>query len=250
MQNFGVILLSAGSGSRMNSSIPKQYMKIMGKPVLYYSLRCFEDCPFVKEIVIVASEGDIGMVKKDIVDAYGITKVKKITPGGKERYNSVHNGLKVLDKTDYVMIHDGARPCIDSGILERLKDSVIRDKACIPAVLSKDTIIISDEDGYIKATPDRSSVWNVQTPQTFEYEGIRNAFRKYMEASDIDKKVNGPDMEASVTNVNITDDAMIWELYDKRPVRIVTGDYGNIKLTTPEDIISVENILKNRRDVL
>lgn len=248
MQDFGVILLSAGSGSRMNSSIPKQYMKIMGKPVLYYSLRCFEDCPFVKEIVIVASEGDIGMVKKDIVDAYGITKVKKITPGGKERYNSVHNGLKVLDKTDYVMIHDGARPCIDSGILERLKDSVIRDKACTPAVLSKDTIIISDEDGYIKATPDRSSVWNVQTPQTFEYEGIRDAFRKYMKATAANK--NNDTNLNNAANINITDDAMIWELYDKRPVRIVKGDYGNIKLTTPEDVISIENILGNRRDVL
>ncbi len=232
MQDFAAIVLAAGSGSRMNSRIPKQYIKLLGKPVLYYSLKCFEDCPFVKEIIIVASEADISMVKTDIVDKYGISKVKNVTAGGKERYNSVFNGLAaVTDDVDYVMIHDGARACIDGELLDRIKDSVIRHKACVPAVPSKDTVKISDEEGFVKMTPDRSTVWNIQTPQTFELAAIRHAFEKYMADA-----ANG---------VNITDDAMVWELYDERPVKIVMGDYRNIKLTTQEDIVPIENILKN-----
>lgn len=231
MQDFAVIVLSAGSGSRMNSEIPKQYMELFGKPVLYYSLRCFEDCPFVKEIIIVASETDIHMVKTDIVDKYGFAKVKNVVAGGKERYNSVFNGLAAITDMDYVMIHDGARPCIDADILDRIKDGVIRYKACIPAVPSKDTVKISDESGFVKMTPDRKNVWNIQTPQAFEVSGIKNVFYKYMNDTD--------------SSINITDDAMIWEIYDNRPVKIVMGGYNNIKLTTPEDIVSVENILKN-----
>lgn len=231
MQDFAAIVLSAGSGSRMNSEILKQYMELFGKPVLYYSLRCFEDCPFVKEIIIVAAETDICMVKTDIVDKYGFSKVKNVVAGGKERYNSVFNGLAAITDMDYVMIHDGARACIDGELLDRIKDSVIRYKACIPAVPSKDTVKISDEEGFVKTTPDRKTVWNIQTPQTFELSGIKDAFEKYMHDAGND--------------INITDDAMIWELYDKRPVKIVMGDYCNIKLTTPEDIVPIENILKN-----
>lgn len=231
IRRFVAIVLSAGSGSRMNSSIPKQYMEILGKPMLYYPLKCFEECPYISEIIIVAAAKDINMVQTEIADAYGFKKVRKIVAGGKERYNSVFNGLKAAENAEYVMIHDGARPCIDNNLLDRLRDSVISSGACIPAVPCKDTVKIADSEGFVKMTPDRQTVWNVQTPQTFELQGIKKAYEAYMTAPS--------------RGINITDDAMIWEIYDRRKVRIVTGDYKNIKLTTNEDIVQIENILKN-----
>lgn len=232
---FGVVLLSAGTGSRMNSDIPKQYIVIEGHPLLYYSLYEFEMCPYVSEIVIVAAEQYHGMIMKDIVTAGGFSKVSAVTEGGKERYNSVYNGLKKLKDVDYVMIHDGARPCINSELLHRLITGVMTDEAVVPAVPSKDTIRLADDNGYVISTPRRDSVWNVQTPQTFKMAPLMEAFNKYMSSKD---------------NVQVTDDAMIWEMYNERPVRIIMGDYSNIKLTTSEDLEPVKLFLKKTKKCL
>ena len=105
------IVLSAGTGSRMGSSVPKQYLPLLDRPVIYYSLKAFEDSPYIDEILLVAGADDLSYVKKEIVDKYGFTKVTAILAGGKERYFSVANALKKLEGKDgYVMIHDGARP--------------------------------------------------------------------------------------------------------------------------------------------
>ncbi len=190
----GVVLLSAGSGSRMNTDMPKQYMMIEGHPVLYYSLYEFEKCPY-------------------------------------ERYNSVYNGLKLIKDNEYVMIHDGARPCIDGVLIERLIKAVIEDDAVIPAVSSKDTIKIADDNGYVVSTPKRDNVWSVQTPQTFRLKPLWDAFDRYMSADDM---------------AGVTDDAMVWEMYNEKPVRIVAGEYSNIKLTTPEDVEPIKMFLGNK----
>ena len=228
--SIGVVLLSAGTGSRMNSDMPKQYMEVCGKPVLYYSLKCFDEHDEVDDIVIVAAPDYHDMIRTEIVEKYGIKKVRVITEGGKERYNSVYNGLCKLGVHDYVMIHDGARPCITKELLDRIITEVKEIKAVVPAVPSKDTVRLADEDGYVTGTPDRSSVWNMQTPQTFEMAGLVSAFDMYMSAE---------------TTVQVTDDAMIWEMHDKRRVKLVMGDYSNIKLTTPEDMQIVSNNIKN-----
>lgn len=228
--SIGVVLLSAGTGSRMNSDMPKQYMDVCGKPVLYYSLKCFDMHEEVDDIVIVAAPEYHEMIRTEIVEKYNIEKVRAIAEGGKERYNSVYNGLQNLGPHDYVMIHDGARPCINNELLDRIITEVKQTKAVVPAVPSKDTVRLADEDGYITCTPDRKSVWNMQTPQTFEMEGLVKAFDSYMKEE-----------KAAM----VTDDAMIWEIYDNRRVKLVMGDYSNIKLTTPEDMLIISNNIKN-----
>lgn len=226
--SFGVIVLAAGKGSRMNSDIPKQYINIGGYPVLYYSLKVFQEYGAVDRIVITTSVENIDMVRYDIVGKYGFSKVSDVIQGGKERYDSVYNALQVMDGVDYVMIHDGARPCVNAQMLDRLCESVMTDKASVPAVPSKDTVRLADDNGYVTMTPDRKYVWNIQTPQVFEMQGICSAYNRFYQER--------PDC-------NITDDAMIWEMYDSRKLRLVMGDYMNIKITTPEDIGVAERII-------
>lgn len=229
--NYAVILLSAGSGSRMKSDIPKQYMKLGDRMVINYSLDTFEEDDDISEIVIVAAKSDIDMVKDEILGKYGYSKVTHVVAGGNERYESVYNGMRALDCPDYVMIHDGARPFISHEVIDRLKGVVLENKACIPAVVSKDTVRISDDEGFAVMTPKRANVWSIQTPQTFEYESFQRAFDTYM------------------SNVSaypaVTDDAMIWELVTKQPLKIVEGDYTNIKITTPEDMALAQGLLES-----
>ena len=170
----------------------------------------------------------LGHIRYDIVGKYGFSKVSDVIQGGKERYDSVYNALQVMDGVDYVMIHDGARPCVNAQMLDRLCESVMTDKASVPAVPSKDTVRLADDNGYVTMTPDRKYVWNIQTPQVFEMQGICSAYNRFYQER--------PDC-------NITDDAMIWEMYDSRKLRLVMGDYMNIKITTPEDIGVAERII-------
>ena len=226
---YSVILLSAGAGNRMNSDIPKQYMDLKGKMILRYSLDTFERDERIGEIVIVANEAWIDTVKENIVKQYGYTKVTDVVVGGKERYESVYKGLCALKDTDYVMIHDGARPFVDHEMIARLAEAVRTHKACIPAVKSKDTIRLSDDKGFVTMTPDRNNVWNIQTPQTFEYVKLKSAFDDYM--------------SNTAEYGQVTDDAMVWELVTGGSVKIVEGSYNNIKITTPEDISVGEGIV-------
>lgn len=244
---FGVILLSAGSGKRMHSDMPKQYLDLNGYPVLYYSLKAFEDNPNISDIVLVVSDEYNDYVQDEIIDRYGFTKVKRIIPGGKERYNSVYNGLieliELYDETEveYIMIHDGARPFVTQDMLERLIENVQKYGACIPAVPSKDTICISDENDFIDSTPDRNRVFNVQTPQTFDLIKLKRAFDEYFEGDD--EYDPGMFLRRKDTPPAVTDDAMVWRMFRSEPVKIVEGDYNNIKITTPEDMKLARSII-------
>lgn len=224
------IVLAGGNGSRMKSNVPKQYICINDRPIIYYSLLAFEECEFISNVILVARAEDVEYCRKEIVEKYRLTKVSHIVPGGAERYLSVYNGLMNATDSDYVWIHDGARPCIDGEMLIRLRDAVLKHKAVVAAVPSKDTVKIADDSQFVKSTPNRNLVWNVQTPQIFRLKLLEQAYAELMSLQE---------------HPIITDDAMIVEQFGDIPVRLEMGDYNNIKVTTPEDIELVKNYFKN-----
>lgn len=219
-QKYAAIVLAAGSGKRMNSKVHKQYLIIQDRPVLYYSLKAFEDSA-VDEIVLVVGKGEEEFCRKEIVDKYGISKVKAIVEGGKERYHSVFEGLKQTSDVDYVLIHDGARPFVNQDIIRRCMQEVQKYQACVVGMPVKDTIKIADEEGYAKQTPDRKNVWMIQTPQTFSYALIYEAYEEMLKTED----------------TAITDDAMVLERTKGKKSKLIEGSYRNIKITTPEDLL-------------
>lgn len=223
------IVLAAGQGKRMNSKIQKQFLELMGYPVLYYSLNCFQKSPLIRDIVLVTGESVLSYCKKEIAEKYGFTKVTSIIAGGRERYDSVYVGLLACRDCDYVFIHDGARPFITEEILERGLEGAKETGACVIGMPSKDTIKIADESGFVKETPNRNRVWTIQTPQIFSYSLIREAH----------ESIRKKDMTA------ITDDAMVVEQETGTAIRLAEGSYENIKITTPEDLIVAEAFLKN-----
>ncbi|MCR5222326.1 MAG: 2-C-methyl-D-erythritol 4-phosphate cytidylyltransferase [Lachnospiraceae bacterium] len=230
-KRLAAIVLAAGKGKRMGSDLPKQYLKLLGKPVLWYALKVFEDS-FVDEVILVTAEEEIGYCQREIVERYDFKKVTKIVAGGKERYHSVANGLEAAD-CDYVFIHDGARPLLDEEMLSRLFSEVWQHGTAIAAMPAKDTVKIADDGGFAISTPDRSHVWQMQTPQVFSYQPIKEAYEKLL-ASEEDLMQKG---------ISVTDDAMVMETFGTLPVKLVTGSYRNIKITTPEDLKIAEAFL-------
>lgn len=227
------IVLAGGRGKRMNSDLPKQFLMIQDKPVLYYSLKAFEDS-FIDSIVLVVSADDMEYCRKEIVEKYGFHKVETIVTGGKERYHSVLNGIKAAPECDYIFIHDGARPFVTQDMLQRLLDCVTETGACVAGMPVKDTIKIADESGYIATTPNRNLVWMIQTPQVFSYGLIKKAYL-LLEKDEYSLLEQG---------ISITDDAMVVETLLGEKVKLVEGSYRNIKITTPEDMGVAEGFLK------
>lgn len=231
------IVLAAGSGSRMHNDVKKQYMEIGGKPLIYYSLKAFEES-VIDDIVLVVSRGDVDYVKKDIVAKYGFDKVVAVAEGGLARYHSVRLGLQATNKDyDYAFIHDGARPFIDREIIMRALQAVKEYKACVVGMPAKDTIKIADEKGFAASTPDRNLMWTIQTPQVFSYKMILELYQR------LDREEG----ELMAKGINITDDAMVVEYYTDTKVKLVEGSYDNIKITTPEDIAVAEAIIERRK---
>ena len=224
------IVLAAGQGKRMHSKVQKQFLEIQGYPVLYYSLRCFQESPLIQDIILVTGEESISYCKEEIVQKYGFTKVSAVIPGGKERYDSVYAGLCECKDCEYVLIHDGARPFVTEEILKRGLQKVKETGACVIGMPSKDTVKLSDEEGYVKETPNRKCVWTIQTPQIFSYSLIREAHDSTRQ-KDMSK---------------ITDDAMVVETFTNQKVYLSEGSYENIKLTTPEDMTAAHGILSAR----
>ena len=161
MKKNVAVVLAAGQGKRMNSKVQKQFLLIKEKPVLYYTLNAFETSPLISEIVLVTGKDEIEYCQKEIVEKYGFKKVSKVVAGGKERYHSVHEGIKAIEMADYVFIHDGARPFVDAAMIERACFAVEQYKACVVGMPVKDTIKIADAEGYAAQTPDRRLVWQV-----------------------------------------------------------------------------------------
>ena len=221
------IVLAAGKGTRMNSDIPKQYLPIVDKPVLFYSLQAFEKSK-VDEIVLVTGSNEQEYCQKEVVERYHFKKVAHIVEGGEERYHSVHHGLLAAKSADYVLIHDGARPLISADIINEAISRVEQTGACVVGVPVKDTIQLVDEADVISSTPDRSRTWIAQTPQCFSYELAFSSYNKAIEVEDS----------------TITDDAMVVRRYGNAEIVMLEGSYKNIKVTTPEDIAVAECFLK------
>lgn len=226
------VVLAAGAGKRMQSNTKKQFLLLKEKPVIYYSLKAFEDS-FFDEVILVTSEEDIEYCQKEIVEKYEFSKVKKIVTGGKERYHSVAAGLAAVTECDFVFIHDAARPMLTQEILNRSYECVTLSNACVVGMPAKDTIKIADEKGYIAQTPNRNLVWTIQTPQVFAYELIKEAYDKLLLQEE----------SLIVNGVNVTDDAMVVETLMAHPVKLVEGSYENIKITTPDDLRVAESFL-------
>ncbi|MCD8397349.1 MAG: 2-C-methyl-D-erythritol 4-phosphate cytidylyltransferase [Lachnospiraceae bacterium] len=234
MKNIAIVL-AGGSGSRMKSTKKKQYLLLGDRPVLWYSLHTFQNCPRIEEIVLVCGEGEEEQCRREYVEKYGITKVKKITHGGKERYHSVYEGLKTAGDCDYVLIHDGARPFIDAAMLNRIFEGLADCPACVVGMPVKDTIKMRSAEGYVEQTLPREKLWMIQTPQSFSYSLIKRAYEELILREQRSSK-------QETGAVKITDDAMVAETILHIPVKLIEGSYDNIKITTPEDLALAETL--------
>jgi len=244
MMKITAIVLSAGKGTRLGSDIPKQYIKVCGKPLLCRCLESFEkSC--VDDIVIVTAPGDEEYVRREIVISYGFGKVSKVVAGGAERYDSVLSGLRACE-CDYCMIHDGARPFITSGAIDRMAEAVQIYDAAVAAVPSKDTVKITDDEGYVVSTTVRSRTWAVQTPQCFRYDLILGAYETIVGGHDALSADPGKECGE---HLQITDDAMVFEtVFADRKIRLIDIRSENMKITTPEDLRFAEWYFSDVRD--
>ncbi len=221
------VVPAAGCGSRMNTEIKKQYLSLDGVPVLGHVLKAIDAAPIIQGIVIVAGPGEENYCRSAIVDKLGISKVTAIVPGGKERQDSVYNGLLALSSdTGIVLIHDGARPLLPPEGLEEVVAAAVKYGAATQAVPVKDTVKLVGEDGFVSRTLPRERLWLTQTPQAFRYGIILSAHHKAREEGFVG-----------------TDDAGLVE-HLGLPVKIVPGAYENIKITTPEDLIVASALIK------
>ena len=221
---ISAIVLAGGRGKRMNYHKSKQFIEIKGKPVLVYTLEKFIYNKSIDEVILVLPEDEVDYCKKEVLQKYSL-KVDRIVIGGKERQDSVFNALEAMEKANIVLIHDGARPFISEKIIEEgIKYANIYGAAA-PGVTPKDTIKIKNEDNISVDTPDRNTLVAVQTPQCFKYDEIYQCHRKIKEENAI-----------------VTDDTSVVERYGHK-VYLYEGDYTNIKITTPEDLILAEKLI-------
>src|SRR4030043_674948 len=221
------VIVSAGKGLRFMEGKKKQFYFLGGKPILAHTLDKFETCPLIRSIRLVVGQEDMDYCLKEIVEKYRFQKVAKIVPGGKWRQESVKNGIDALPKdADIVAIHDGVRPLVTQAMIENSIHSAVRYGAGVLAIPVKETIKMSNPDGTVLKTLDRESLWQVQTPQTFQVNVIKEAYYKAAEDAFIG-----------------TDDASLVERLGVK-VHILPGSYTNIKITTPEDLILAHLFLK------
>ena len=228
VQKNAAVIVAAGSGTRMGTQIPKQFLEVMGKPILAHTVDKFQNNDAISEIVIVTSEAYIPFCG-NMVKEYGFDKVKAIVIGGATRQMSVMNGISQIgDDVDNVFIHDGARPLVSHRVITKCAETLREVSACAVGVPMKDTIKYSENGEYIDRTVDRSRLWQIQTPQCFSVKLITECHKK-----------------ASQEGFEATDDCMLMEHYGER-VALVEGDYENIKITSPQDIYVMEGLLSDK----
>ena len=221
------VIVAAGNSTRMGYKLSKQLIPLNGRAAIEYTVKAFQNCPLIDEIIIVARSSDI----EDIAHiAFDFRKVSAVTSGGSERIDSVRKGIRACDKrATHYAIHDGARVLITPEQIEKAVKAAYELGAVALGTPVTDTVKVADSDGLILSTPDRSSMWAVQTPQVFEKSLYKRA------------------MDNAVSNsLAVTDDCSMVEAIGE-PVRIIMGDYSNIKLTTPVDITIAEALLSKRK---
>lgn len=222
------IIVAAGNSTRMGQGISKQFLKICERPVIYWTLKAFEDCNCIDEIVVCSKKSDFDKMR-EIIRKYKITKVKCLVQGGSTRQQSVVNGVNATSSdSNYLVIHDGARPLITCDMIEKAIAGAMENGAAAIGVQVKDTLKIVDENSLIIGTQSRENLWAVQTPQVFEKEIYIKAL-KAAQADDMD----------------CTDDCQLIERINQK-ITMVIGQSLNIKITTSDDLLLAEAILKNR----
>lgn len=227
MDKVVAIIPAAGQGSRMGASISKVYIEILGRPLLAYTLDKFQSHPMIAEIIILTRENEREYCQKEVVQKYGFSKVSKIVVGGQERQDSVRLGLgAVADDANIVLVHDGARPLIRENIISQAIEKALAHGAAIVGVPVKDTIKVVDDKRVVQCTPERHTLWAVQTPQVFHRDILLNAYE-----------------QATREGWTATDDASLVEKAGGQ-VHMVQGGYDNIKVTTPEDLVYLEELLR------
>ncbi|MBQ3264370.1 MAG: 2-C-methyl-D-erythritol 4-phosphate cytidylyltransferase [Ruminococcus sp.] len=221
------IIVAAGDSTRMGYKLSKQLIPLNGHAAIEYTIKAFQSCALIDEIIVVARSKDID----DIAHiAFQFKKVSSVTAGGSTRVESVRKGIKAADKrVTHYAIHDGARVLITPAQIEKVLNAAYSSGAAALGTPVTDTVKVVDENGVIISTPDRSSMWAVQTPQVFEKELYRRAMKNALESG-----------------LNVTDDCSMVEAIGEK-VRIVRGEYSNIKLTTPSDITVAEAFLAKRK---
>ncbi len=225
------LIPAAGAGKRMGSSINKQYLLLDEKPILVHTLKLFENSGFIDEIYLIVPENEIDYCRKEVVERYEFNKVKQIVAGGAERQHSVLNGLRAIknaEPDDIILIHDGVRPFVSPEIIQRSVEIALAHKSALVAVPVKDTVKIA-RDGFAISSPPRATLWLAQTPQAFCFSTILAAHES-----------------AAAEGFIGTDDASLLERVGEKS-HIVVGDYRNIKITTPEDLILAETFISESR---
>lgn len=222
---FSLIIPAAGSGTRMGLAHNKLFLPLAGRPLLWHTLRAFTACPGLEEIILAVRPTDReGLL--DLIGSQALPVSVRLAEGGETRQQSVHNALKLVSEaSESVWVHDGARPFVTGGCLERLADALAMAPHAILGVPAKDTVKRVDASLRIAETLDRSALWLIQTPQCFTRTALVEAYER-----------------AEAEGYHGTDDASLMERYGY-PVTVVPGDYFNIKITTPEDLVLGEAIM-------
>ena len=228
MKKIFALIPAAGMGKRMGAGSNKQYLLLDGVPILAHTLGVFQQAPFIEAVYLITPEQEIPFCQTEVVERHGFSKVRAIVAGGAERQHSVLNGLHAMqgiEQDDLVLIHDGVRPFVPVELLKSAAAAADRFGAAVVAVPVKDTVKLV-YDGIITQTPPREKLWLAQTPQAFRYGLILAAHAS-----------------AAADGFLGTDDASLMERQGW-PVRVVMGEYRNIKITTPEDMALAEAFLK------
>lgn len=225
MKDNVALIVAGGKGRRMGAKVSKQFIEIEEKPILYYTLMRFEKCKNIDYVVLVLPKEEIDFSIENIIEKYNFKKVRHIVSGGKERQDSVYNGLRVIGHCNVVLIHDGARPFVEDRIIEEGIINAEKHGATACGVRPKDTIKVIDSYGFSSNTLNREELFCVQTPQCFKFETILKA-HEYIKDNCL----------------NVTDDTRAVELIGYK-VFLYEGSYNNIKITTPEDLVFAKNIM-------
>ena len=233
------LILASGSGTRMGAPVAKQFLPLLGKPVYLRSAEMFAGV--TDEVVIVTGEADTGKVREETEEA-GIRAL--VATGGASRTESAYLGLRRALEAgafDYVLVHDAARCLVTEAVIRRVLLETERTGAAIAAVPVKNTVKCVGPDGTILETPDRRTLWEAQTPQGFRTDLLDSAYRALFRLAR-----PGETLSMLSERYGLTDDASLLERFLRVPVRVVTGDYANLKITTPEDLSAAEEILRKR----
>ena len=224
--SLGAIVVAAGSSTRM-SGIDKTFNPILDKPMITYCLDTLESFTAITQIVLVVAKESLTK-GQDILKKKTYKKLTAVCSGGDRRQDSVRIGLTNINNCSYVLVHDGARPCLDLSILNRGWDNVKLHGAAVAGVPVKDTIKVASSEGEVQQTPPREFLWAAQTPQFFKYDLLQQAHRLY--------------------NDTFTDDSSMVEMMG-HPVRMFLGSYENLKITTIEDLSIAESWISKKLKV-